>query len=73
MKTVMEHGTVIRHYVCEESHTHSSPLDSNSSCYPKRSCFYDYGAPSNVEFTGFVNHGNSKLIDEITQHFKNKN
>lgn len=35
-----------------------------------RSCFYDFGARSSVEFTGFVDEGDSELIDKIGDYFR---
>lgn len=38
--------------------------------YKPKSCFYDFGAPSIVEFVGFVDTGDSAYVDEIGECFK---
>ncbi|MDE5830723.1 MAG: hypothetical protein K2H53_03475 [Clostridia bacterium] len=37
---------------------------------PKKSCFYDFGAPSPVEYAGFVKDGDSPFIDEVGDLFR---
>jgi len=70
MKTVVENNTGL-----DRNYTLSVETD-----YPVlegfeqgRSCFYDFGAKSSVEFSGFVNEGDSPFVDEIGKWFQEYN
>lgn len=39
------------------------------NCNQGRSCFYDYGARCSVEFSGFVDQGDSAFISEVEKCF----
>lgn len=66
MKTVVESDAGLdRHYTLSVE-TEYSVLNNLSS---GRSCFYDYGARSSVEFSGFVEQGESEFINEVEKCF----
>lgn len=46
------------------------PFTDNST--QGRSCFYDFGAMSSVEFSGFVEDGDCPFIDEVGEYFREK-
>lgn len=66
MKTVVENNVGLnkQYYVSKEN---MFPVADHIS--HERSCFYDFGARSSVEFSGFVNNGDSVFIDQIGRCF----
>lgn len=66
MKTVVENNVGINSPLTTPVEIGYSSEDYSSQ---GRSCFYDFGAKSLVEFSGFVNSGDSAFIDEIGKCF----
>lgn len=66
MKTVVENNISLEK-LYPISNEESYPVMDNIN--QERSCFYDFGAQSLVEFSGFVNSGDSSFIDEVGRCF----
>lgn len=67
MKTVVENNKdLYRGYSISVEKVYPS-MDNSAQ---GRSCFYDFGAKSAVEFSGFVEDGDCPFIDEIGECFK---
>ncbi len=66
MKTVVENEAGLdRHYALSVETEYPALNDFSQG----RSCFYDYGAKSLVEFSGFVDQGDSVFINEVEKCF----
>lgn len=66
MKTVVENNIILEKLYPISDEEQYPAMDNSGQ---ERSCFYDFGARSLVEFSGFVNSGNSAFIDEIGRCF----
>lgn len=58
-----------RHYKSESSESDNSDYLEEYRNYKPKSCFYDFGAPSAVQFSGFVDTGDSAFITEVEKCF----
>lgn len=70
MKTVVENNVgLIRQYSLSDERDYPT-IESFGQ---ERSCFYDYGARSSVEFSGFIDNGDSAFVDGIGKYFSQQN
>lgn len=67
MRTVVENNRGLeRPYLPPESVEYHTERNFKT----KRSCFYDFGAESSIEFSGFVDDKKDRFIKEVGQMFQ---
>lgn len=67
MRTVVENNKGLdRPYLPPESVVYHTERNFK----PKRSCFYDFGAKSSIEFSGFDDNKEDRFVKEVGQMFQ---